>query len=535
MNPDPKAASRMEKTVYFLADDKLEGRDMNSAGEKLAAKYLAKKFKKSGLKGVGEEGSFWVEFETSEIIRGKNNALSSSGKMLEQGNDFFPMDISSNGRLENVATVNVGFGITAPEKNYDDYANAGELTGKIAIINFSSPDGIHPHSQYAKYHDIQLRAELAKEKGAVGIIVFNSDRNLRNPGQNFKNLRPVGIPVVFVSDAQHKWLESQPVITLLSVDLEKKISKVPNVAGYWDNGAEKTVVIGAHYDHLGYGGEGSLHAGEKGIHNGADDNASGTAGLVELARFLPVSDLVNNNYLFIAFTGEEKGLLGSKAFMENSPVPAEKINYMINMDMIGRLNENKTLVINGVGTSPAWKPAIESLSCYDLKISTTESGIGPSDHTSFYLKDIPVLHFFSGTHSDYHKPSDDANKVNYSGMADIVSYIESLISELDSEGELAFTKTKEENNQNAPRFTVTMGIMPDYTFDGEGLKIDGVSEGKPAQKAGIQAGDIVLKLGEYPIRDMQSYMQALSIFKRGEKTSVILLREGKELELDLEF
>ncbi|MEZ4771747.1 MAG: M28 family peptidase [Bacteroidia bacterium] len=533
--PDPRAAKRMQKDVYFLADDKLEGREMNSSGEKMAAEFLEKKFKKLGLKGIAANGSYRVEFETSKVIRGKNNILALSDKVLDVGNDFFPLDISSNADIDNRETVSVGFGIVAPELNYDDYANVASVKDKIVIINFSSPDGVHPHSKYAKYHDLQSRAELAKEKGAAGVIVFNPDKNLRNPDQNFKNIRPVGIPVVFVGEEHQALLKTQPMVKHLAADLQKETSSVPNVAGFWDNGAAETVVIGAHYDHLGFGGEGSLHAGEKAIHNGADDNASGTAGVVELARYLTKSNLKNNNYLFIAFTGEEKGLLGSKAFVENSPLALDKINYMINMDMIGRLNENKALIINGVGTSPVWNSALESLDCFDLKITTTESGVGPSDHTSFYLKDIPVLHFFSGTHKDYHKPSDDADKVNYSGMADIIAYIESLVGKLDSEGELPFTKTKEENNQNAPRFTVTMGIMPDYTFDGEGLKIDGVSEGKPAQKAGIQAGDIVLKLGEYPIRDMQSYMQALSIFKRGEKTSVILLREGKELELDLEF
>lgn len=535
LEPDPKAAKRMQKDVFFLADDKLEGREMNSAGEKLAAEYLEKKFKKLGLKGISSSGSYRITFETSKVSRGKNNVLSVSDKVLDIGTDFFPLDISSNGDINNLGTVSVGFGIVAPELGYDDYANVGSVKDKVVIINFSSPDGVHPHSKYAKYHDLQSRASLAKEKGAAGVIVFNPDKTLRNPDQNFKNIRPVGIPVVFVVEKYQSLLETQPAVAHLAVDLQKETSMVPNVAGFWDNGAEKTVVIGAHYDHLGLGGEGSLHAGEKAIHNGADDNASGTAGMIELARFLPTSDLINNNYLFIAFTGEEKGLLGSKAFVENSPLALEKINYMINMDMIGRLSENKALVINGIGTSPAWEPALESLSCYDLKISTTESGVGPSDHTSFYLKDIPVLHFFSGSHADYHKPSDDADKVNYSGMADIITYIESLIAELDSEGELTFTKTKEESNQNAPRFTVTMGIMPDYTFDGEGMKIDGVSEGKPAQKAGIQAGDIILKLGDYPIRDMQSYMQALSIFKRGDKTKVTFIREGKERVLDLEF
>lgn len=535
LEPDTKATKRMKKDVVFLADDKLEGREAASNGELLAGDYIAKRFEKLGLKAYGDYGGFKEGFAVPHVVYISDaNTFSVNGSPLKLKDDFFPLPLSSNAKVTSAELVHVGFGIVAPELSRDDYENAGDITGKVIVINLSSPDGIHPHSKYAKYHDLQTRLELAVEKGAVGAVVYNPDVNLRNPASVFKYLRPVGIPVAFVTDDKAAWIEEGGKADM-NVQLSQQAMLGYNVVGFHDNDAEKTIVIGAHYDHLGFGEEGSLHAGEKAIHNGADDNASGTAGLMELARFLTKSDLKNNNYLFIAFSGEEKGLLGSKAFVKSGIFSMDKVNYMINMDMIGRLSEDKKLVINGVGTSPELKSAIESLNCYGFDIKTTESGVGPSDHTSFYLEDIPVLHFFSGTHKDYHKPSDDADKVNYKGMSEIIAYIESLIASLDAKGELTFTKTKEENNRNTPRFTVTLGVMPDYTYDKEGMKIDGVSDEKPAKKAGIKAGDVVLKMGEYPIRDMQSYMQALSLFKRGDKTKVTILRDGEEMELEVQF
>ncbi|HMT29077.1 MAG TPA: M28 family peptidase, partial [Bacteroidia bacterium] len=310
-----------------------------------------------------------------------------------------------------------------------------------------------------------------------------------------------------------------------------------NVIGYIDNKATNTVVIGAHYDHLGYGIEGSLYRGDsKAVHNGADDNASGTAGLIELARILKASSYKNNNYLFIAFSGEEMGLLGSNHLVKHLPVPVEKISYMLNMDMIGRLKpEEPVLIINGVGTSPEFTKAMSSITVEGLKTKTSESGVGPSDHTSFYLKDLPVLHFFSGTHSDYHKPEDDENKINYHGEVMILDYIVKLIGSLDDKGKIAFTKTKDSDNEDAPRFKVTLGVVPDYAYDGEGMRIDGVSDDKPAQKAGLKAGDVVMLLGENKVTDMMSYMKALSRFTKGDKTTVTVKRGTEMLTKDIEF
>jgi len=307
-----------------------------------------------------------------------------------------------------------------------------------------------------------------------------------------------------------------------------------NVAAYLDNGAKTTVIIGGHYDHLGYGAHGSLHTGDPAIHNGADDNASGIAVMLDLAAKLK-TDAKANNYLFIAFSGEERGLWGSNFFTKEPTMKLDEVNYMINMDMVGRLNEENTLAINGTGTSPIFKETLEELGGSRFKLVLSESGVGPSDHTSFYLKDIPVLHFFTGQHEDYHKPSDDVEKVNFEGMQKISAFIFNLVSELDDDGELTFTKTKDADKSNAPKFSVTLGVVPDYLFDGEGMRIAGVKDDRPAAKSKLQEGDIVIKMGDIDVTDMMSYMKGLAAFKKGDKTKVVVQRGDKELTRKVQF
>jgi Zn-dependent M28 family amino/carboxypeptidase len=311
-----------------------------------------------------------------------------------------------------------------------------------------------------------------------------------------------------------------------------------NVIGYINNSAKTTIVIGAHYDHLGYGGEGSLYREkDKAIHNGADDNASGVAVLLDLAGRLSVDKTLNkntnNNYLFMAFSGEEMGLLGSNYFSKNPTIDSESINYMINMDMVGRMKADRTLAVYGTGTSPMFKQTLKSNND-KFKLVENESGVGPSDHTSFYLIDIPVLHFFTGQHEDYHKPGDDAEKLNYVGMNLISSYILDIISDLDDNGELAFRKTKNESDET-PRFKVGLGVVPDYLYDGKGMRIDGTREDTPAFSAGLQKGDIVIKLGDSTVTDMMSYMRALSVFDNGDEAAISVIRDKETIETKVKF
>ncbi|MDI1354912.1 MAG: M20/M25/M40 family metallo-hydrolase [bacterium] len=310
-----------------------------------------------------------------------------------------------------------------------------------------------------------------------------------------------------------------------------------NVVGFLDNNAPYTIVIGAHYDHLGLGQDhNSLDANPEGkIHNGADDNASGSAGVMELARHYSFNNVTEPyNFLFICFSGEELGLLGSKKWCENPDIELSKINYMVNMDMIGRLNDStKKLIIYGVGTSPIFVPLLDSIHSA-LSLKKDSSGIGPSDQTSFYLKDIPVLHFFTGQHSDYHKPSDDANKVNYDGEVAVLGFVAAVIEKTFHYPKLTFAKTRNPDMGKAS-FKVTMGVMPDYTYEGQGMRIDGVSDNKPAFKAGLQKGDVVKKLGDFEVTDVQSYMKALSNFKKGDSTKVEILRDKEIKEFKITF
>ena len=309
-----------------------------------------------------------------------------------------------------------------------------------------------------------------------------------------------------------------------------------NVIGYINNNAATTVIIGAHYDHLGMGGEGSLDREKPAIHNGADDNASGIAILLALADKLKNQSptITQNNYLFMAFSGEEMGLLGSNYFVKTPTIDTKKVSYMINMDMVGRLNKEQTLAVYGVGTSSLFKQTLFANNNQGLTINEHASGVGPSDHTSFYLADIPVLHFFTGQHADYHKPSDDPEKLNYEGMELISNYILNVVTDLDDAGQLAFKKTKNESEE-VPMFKVALGVVPDYLFNGQGMRIDGISEDKPAQKAGLQRADVVVKLGSLETPDMMSYMKALASFEVGETTTVTVKRDGQLLERKVTF
>ena len=309
-----------------------------------------------------------------------------------------------------------------------------------------------------------------------------------------------------------------------------------NVIAMIDNGAPYTIVIGAHYDHLGYGDENSLWTGERAIHNGADDNASGVSAMLELAGLLVKknTNTIKYNYVFIAFSGEEKGLWGSNYFSKNPTLDLTKIDIMLNMDMVGRMNAERALSISGTGTSPKLEKYLTYCNTSNFKLLFDPSGIGPSDHSSFYNVGVPVLHFFTGQHSDYHKPTDDADKINFQGLQEVVSYMYSLIIVLNENDKLEFTKTKEPAQQNTS-FKVTLGIMPDYMFSGTGLRVDGVREERPAAKAGIKQGDVIVKMGDNAIPDMQAYMESLGKFSEGQTIPVEIIRDGNKMVVQVTF
>lgn len=535
----PKTEASIRKNLYYLASDKLEGRAPGTKGEDLATKFIAQKFKKAGLKPAGDGSSFFHAFEyaaTPTVVK-EETKFQLIQKTYQLDADFWPLSMSANGEASGKIEY-LRFGISAPELEYDDYKgySKDELNDKIFVLENSTPDGVHPHSKYLKYADLNLRVQKAEELGAAAVI-FVQNYQADEPSTHLsKSSYHANIPVIFVKGLANKiLLDGGPQPATIKVQIDRPKVRTQNVVGMIDNGAATNIILGAHYDHLGWGGEGSLYRGEeKLVHNGADDNASGTSALIALAEYLAKSEFRNNNYIFIAFSAEEKGLFGSSAYAKSSIFDASKANYMINMDMVGRL-ENDELAISGVGTSSMWGNNLNAVKAGNLNIKTSESGVGPSDHTSFYLKDIPVLHFFTGTHNDYHKPSDDADKINFDGISKVSNFIVELIGKLNNQGKLDFIKTKEVEQSKAPKYSVTLGVIPDYMYDGQGMKIDGVTDGKPAAMAKMQAGDVLIQLGDMPIENMRAYMSALSKFKKGETTKATILRNNEKLELTIVF
>ncbi|MFT3682258.1 MAG: M20/M25/M40 family metallo-hydrolase [Ferruginibacter sp.] len=522
---DKAVIANLQTHITYLADDKLEGRRAGSAGEKLAYEYISSEFSKAGLSPKGENGSFLQPFEINEgKIIDPASYLVINDNHLEIDKDFFPLSFCPDKSLDATAAL-------ALQENGSPWF--------FDIKELVETNKNNPH--YDLEGSIKKRVAKAASMGATAYIIYNSSNT--NDALKFDGKEKpehAVIPVLYVrKTAREKWFADETAT--LDIKLKVKISEKKryghNVIGYVDNNAGNTIVIGAHYDHLGYGEDNNaLYTGkDKVIFNGADDNASGTAALIEAARFLKASRHRNNNYLFIAFSGEEIGLFGSKYFVEHPTIDLSNINYMLNMDMIGRLNDSThKLVIGGYGTSPAWGAVINTTD-KNFSVKTDSSGVGPSDHTSFYRKGIPVLFFFTGLHADYHKPGDDAEKINYNGELQVLKYTYGIIEAINKKGKITFTKTREMQNNSTPSFTVTLGIMPDYSFTEKGVRVDAVSEGKLAQKAGIKTGDVLQQLGDHPFTDLQTYMQALSKFSKGDATKVKLKRGNEEMVFDIVF
>jgi aminopeptidase YwaD len=520
---DKAIINNLKSTITYLASDSLEGRRTGTPGEKLAYEYLSGEFEKIGLTPKGAADSYLQAFEVNEgkQILPKTH-LSINGTSLEIEKDFFPFIFSSNGSVSALASPSI------EENNAPWFFDIKDLLNENAN---------NPHFDLEEA--IKNKAIECIAKGASALIVYNSGtRDDELKFETKSKTSSVKIPVIFLSkNAATKYLNENTADLDLNMQIaigDKKRTG-HNVIGYLDNGAANTIVIGAHYDHLGYGEDhNSLWTGKAEIHNGADDNASGTAVVIELAKLLKNSKLKNNNYLFICFSGEELGLFGSKYFTDHPTIPIENINYMINCDMVGRLNDSSpTITIGGLGTSPVWGKILPAKT-KSLSVKFDSSGIGPSDHTSFYLKNIPVLFFFTGTHKDYHKPTDDVDKINFTGEFRIIQYILNIIKETNNIGKIAFSKTREPQMSSA-RFTVSLGIMPDYTFSGLGVRADGIIDGKIASKVGMQAGDIIVKLGDFTITDLNTYMTALSKYKKGDATKVTVQRAKEELIFDIVF
>ncbi|MBX7168837.1 MAG: M20/M25/M40 family metallo-hydrolase [Pirellulales bacterium] len=634
--------ARMTSAVGFLASDDLEGRGVGTEGLNRAAAYIAEQFAALGLKTEIFNGGPFQSFSmTTSAEMGESNQVrllgpaASGGEAptieLKLGEQFNPLALGGSAKFE-LPLVFVGYGITAPDANYDDYAGI-DVKGKAVIILRHEPEQENPHSAFdgtrdSRHAPLVRKISNAYEHGAAAVVFCTDEVYLKKrvgnrrkmwlnaleklaeaqrseagqAGDDLEKLAAREDKIRELADAvlnQGKRLreELDPLLkfnqggeaaegrdfAVLHVsrgalapafasighslgELEQQIDEGPkpqsceltgwriagevsivrreaevkNVVAVLEGEgplADETIVIGAHYDHVGRGGPASLAPGSTDIHNGADDNGSGTAALLEIARFLATRpERLKRRVVFIAFTAEEEGLIGSARYVREPAFPLEKTVAMLNMDMVGRLKDEK-LTIQGTATAEEFSALIDRLNeHYGFELSKTKGGFGPSDHSSFYAKKIPVMHFFTGLHSDYHRPSDDVDRLNISGMRRITEMIEEVTVELaDAPAAPKYVNTGGSESPAAggdsdrPYF----GSIPDFSQDQPGYAITGVTKDGPAEKAGLQGGDIIIKLGDSQVGGLDDFDSALRKYKPGDKVPVVVKRGTQELTLEV--
>ncbi|MCK6600284.1 MAG: M28 family peptidase [Bacteroidetes bacterium] len=557
--------SELKKSVYFLASDSLKGRMTGSPDIRRAAGYLADRFREMGLHPLGDSSGY---FSYYDFVAGAEPDsavfIETAGRKLVQGQEFTLRSFSGTGEATGLPVVFTGFGVRSDSLGYDDYSGV-DVSGKIVLVLRYSPEGDNPHSAFNPVSSFRQKARLAKEKGAAAVFFVNSTEDENDVLAKLDYDRGGNLPVPVFNlkrSVADSWLKSAGKPSLSELESAGKRTKKPasfilpgvqvsyhaglnlirkpafNVVGLLpgtDSLLKKEyVVIGAHYDHWGLGGAGSLYRGdEPQIHNGADDNASGTAGIIELAQAVAGSEKLPKRSLIVAaFSGEELGLLGSSALVNEFPVPVTQVVTMMNFDMIGRLDSVNQLVMYGMGTSSRFKALADSLNKpYGFKLSFKDEGFGPSDHSSFYSKDVPVLFYHTGLHSDYHRPSDDADKINYPGTEKVMQYASDMLQVLLNQPvKPDFIRVKSQSAGRSMAFNVYIGTIPDYASNEKGLKITGVNPGSPAEKAGLKGGDLITRIGETEIGSIYDYTDALSKLKAGKEEVLVYKRNGQEVK-----
>ena len=558
--------------IRFLSHDNKKGRYPGSRESKDVISFLINEFKSYGVKPGFKNQSYKQSFDiTSGIELGKNNLMTINGDTLLIEKDFIPLWFSGNDSVSS-SCVFAGYGLEIDEENlqWNDYKNIN-VSNKWVIVLRKNPDPDNVHSPFNKYSSFHKKMLIARDKGAIGIIFIShtNDQELF-PLKYIAGYKNDGIPAVHISNKTAEkifkpvgWsrekiqetinrsmeslnFEIQNTFISATVDLSLIKDRAANVVGVIRSGNRKYrdeyVALGAHFDHIGIGGKrsGSRQEDILATHPGADDNASGVAGLLEIGQKIATyKSKLKRSVILIAFDAEEKGLLGSKYFTDNSPIPLKNIVTMINLDMIGRMKES-TFTIGGVGTSPTFVPMIDSLSknkTYIIK--TTTPGFGPSDHASFYKKDIPVMFFFTGLHTDYHTPKDTWDLINVKGEKEILSFLYEIIINLSKNATRpAFSEAGPKTGpmtRTSP-FKVTLGVMPSYGSTEIGLKIDGISkQDGPAARAGIKKGDVIKSINGKPIKDIYEYMERLSELKTGITVPITVERKGKKITLSVSF
>ncbi len=559
-------AEELENHITYLASDSLQGRKPGTEGCRLAAEYILNDISQNGLT---------AEYQSFEVVigveLGEGNQLVYQDEPLQLNVDYTPLAFSSSDTLtSDIMFCGYGFDIETDSITWQDYSEV-DVTGKWAMILRGEPKD---EDVFIQNSSLQKKVLVARDNGAAGVIFvsggdFDAKDELipliQSPGQ-----AESGIPLVHVkrpmadkilksnertiAEIEASLIENQQPasfvldqsVTAITNIFKKKVT-TQNVVGILEGFdpvlKDEFVVIGAHYDHLGFGGphSGSREVDTLVIHNGADDNASGVAGILEIIEKLSLGETrPKRSVVFIAFTAEEMGVIGSKYFTANPLIDLKNVNVMMNLDMIGRFNDStKTLSVGGTGTAAEFTDKLEpTAEKYGISVELSPGGVGPSDHSSFYLEDIPVLFFFTGIHEDYHTSRDDVELINAAGQKTVSDYVYDLaLTFANEESRLTFKESGPRVNPSGRRrFKVTLGIMPDVTSsESDGLRIDGVIPVRPADIAGLKKGDVIIAMDGKSINGIYEYMHRLSDFKSGQRITVTVRRGDENVMVIVEF
>ncbi len=562
----------LKETVRWLADPAREGRGVGTAGLDSAAGFVEARMRALGLRPAGDDGGWRQSFEVTTGVAVETPTTFAIGALrVEPGADLQPLGFSTNGSLA-APVVFAGYGITASALNWDDYAGL-DVRDKLVLVLTAEPGENDSTSRFdgtvnTPFAELRTKAINAREHGALGLVVVNGPQEHageapRPPRNERTGYMSSGLLAVQVSERMADALLKSAATTLaaaqaaiedggaphsfalpdsatITVTLRRTRARIANVVGRLPGrDSTRTLVLGAHYDHLGYGGENALD-NQHVPHLGADDNASGTAALLEIARFeaerakrgwRPAHDLV-----FASFTGEESGVLGSSHFVDDDSARLPTIEAMINMDMVGRLKDDK-LIVMGTGTSPGFAALVEHVgSAAGFKLATSSDGYGPSDHSSFYKKQVPVLFLFTGAHSDYHKPSDTWDKLNYPGLARVARMAATLLDSLDAGPRPPYRRAEADTNlahvSGVRGYgSAYLGTIPDFGQTEGGVLLAGVREPSPAQAAGLREGDVLVKFDGIRIDNLYDYTYALRSRRPGQQVRLTIKRGGQELEI----
>lgn len=556
----------IEELISYMASDELKGRYPGSEEDVMLADYITASYKAAGLDLYEKKGLQYFEIVT-DIEAGPENSAKYDGNALEAGVDFQPISFSGNGLVSaDMVFAGYGFSVNEDELKWDDYQSI-DPSGKWVMILRGVPGKQEPSSPYINYSEDRGKALQASDMGAVGVLLVSGESF--DPMDGLDELKgkqhALSIPVVqlsrsaaekiFAAAGKDSLVVLDRQITAsgkpaslttslelsISVDLQPKRMETSNTIAFLEGSDPQLkgefVVIGAHHDHLGMGGPGTSSRAPDtiAVHHGADDNASGVAAVIEISEYM-TSISPARTMVFATFGAEEMGLIGSKYMSENPPLDLSQIQVMINIDMVGRLNEERQLQIGGVGTSPGFEALLDSLNQeYGFSLKFSNEGFGPSDHAAFYAKDVPVLFISTGAHAEYHTPADDLASINMEGATEVISYIADLASALaNKEERVAFVEAgpKVRGSSRGRRGGVTLGLMPDMNYDGsEGMPVMFVTEGKPAAVGGIQKDDVIIAIEGKSVGNVYDYMSRMGQLKEGMDIVVTVNRGGDKMEI----